>query len=205
VSFDDPAWLAQERQWLDALKRGDGRAFDRLYAAYAQPLYRRILLPRLGDPAAAEDALGETFRKFVERIAAYQDQGKGLWPYLATIAVNLAHDAHRERSRSGRALASFATLLAPLQAAGSAPPAPDEGPDRAALAAAVERALAALNPRYREAIALRFFQERERVDCARLLEVKLGTFDVLLLRALRAFRERWQEQQAATAATATGA
>jgi RNA polymerase sigma factor (sigma-70 family) len=205
VSFDDPAWLAQERQWLDALRRGDGRAFDRLYAAYAPPLYRRILLPRLGEVAAAEDALGETFRKFVERLDAYQDQGKGLWPYLATIAVNQAHDVHRERSRSGRALASFATMLAPLQAAGNAPPAPDDGPARLALAAAVERTLAALNPRYRKAIELRFFAERERDECAMLLEVKLGTFDVLLLRALRAFRQEWQEQQDGAAAQGDGA
>jgi RNA polymerase sigma factor (sigma-70 family) len=191
VSFDDPAWLAQERQWLDSLKRGDGRACERIFAAYAQPLYRRVLLPRLGERAAAEDALAETFRKFVERIGDYQDRGKGLWPYLATIAVNQAHDVHRERSRSGRALASFEALLAPLQAA---PAAPDAGVDRAALAAAVERVLAALNPRYRKAIELRFFQEREREECATLLEVKLGTFDVLLLRALRSFRERWQEE-----------
>ncbi len=114
------------------------------------------------------------------------------WAYLATIAANQAHDAHRERGRSGRALASFEALLAPLQPPG-APPAPDAGPERAALQAAVERVLAALNPRYRRAIELRFFQERGREECATILEVKLGTFDVLLLRALRAFRERWQE------------
>ncbi|MCB9624549.1 MAG: hypothetical protein H6723_14645 [Sandaracinus sp.] len=52
--------------------------------------------------------------------------------------------------------------------------------------------LDALNPRYRQAIELRFFDERERQDCADLLEVKLGTFDVLILRALRAFRKEWE-------------
>jgi RNA polymerase sigma factor (sigma-70 family) len=193
VSFDDPAWLAQERQWLKALRGGDGRAFDHLFQAYAQPLYRRVLLPKLGDAAAAEDALAETFRKLIESLDRYQDQGKGLWPYLATIASNQAHDAHRQRGRTGRALASFEALLAPLQAAASAPAAPDDAPQRAALSAAVERVLAAINPRYRHAIELRFFQDRGREECAALLEVKLGTFDVLLLRALRAFRQRWQE------------
>jgi RNA polymerase sigma-70 factor (ECF subfamily) len=193
VSFDDPAWLAQERQWLSELQQGDGRAFDRLFQAYAEPLYRRILLPRLGDAAVAEDALAETFRKAIERLPSYEDRGKGLWPYLATIATNQAHDVHRERSRSGRALASFEALLAPFQAAASGPAAPDAGPDQAALRAAVDRVLQALNPRYRQAILLRFFEDREREECAALLEVKLGTFDVLMLRALRAFRERWQE------------
>ena len=51
--------------------------------------------------------------------------------------------------------------------------------------------LARLNPRYRRALELRFFEERSRQECAAALEVKLGTFDVLLLRALRAFRKEW--------------
>jgi RNA polymerase sigma-70 factor (ECF subfamily) len=190
VTFDDPAWLAQERQWLEALARGDARAFDRVFQAFAGPLYRRVLLPKLGDPAAAEDALGETFRRALERLPRFEDRGKGLWPYLATVAANLAHDVHRERARQGRALASFESLLAPLSGEG---PQPGDGPDQARVREAVAGVLGALNPRYRRAIELRFFAEHSREECARLLEVKVGTFDVLLLRALRSFRERWQE------------
>ena len=52
--------------------------------------------------------------------------------------------------------------------------------------------LAAISPRYRRAIELRFLEDRPREQCAALLEVKLGTFDVLLLRALRAFRQAWE-------------
>ena len=190
MTFDDPAWLAQERQWLEALAGGDARAFDRIFEAFAGPLYRRVLLPRLGDPAAAEDALGETFRRALERLSRYEDRGKGLWPYLSTIAINLAHDVHRERARRSRALASFESLLAPLADAG---PGPGDGPDQAKVREAVSGVLGALNPRYRQAIELRFFAEHGREECARLMEVKVGTFDVLLLRALRSFRERWQE------------
>jgi RNA polymerase sigma-70 factor, ECF subfamily len=190
VTFDDPAWLAQERQWLEALARGDARAFDRVFQAFAGPLYRRVLLPKLGDPAAAEDALAETFRRALERLPSFEDRGKGLWPYLATIATNLAHDVHRERARRGRALANFESLLAPLMA--EVPP-PADGPDQAKVRAAVAGVLEALNPRYRQAIELRFFAEHSREECARRLDVKVGTFDVLLLRALRSFRERWQD------------
>ena len=191
MSFDNPAWLAEERQCLGAVRRGDAKAFDRLFDAYAEPLYRRILLPRLGDAAAAEDALSETFRRALERLDGYEDQGKGLWPYLATIAINQAHDVHRQRARSGRALASFEALLAPLQSASA--PSPDDAPDAARLRSTVARVLDALNPRYRRVIELRFLEERGRDECAALLEIKLGTFDVLLLRALRGFRQRWQE------------
>jgi len=48
-----------------------------------------------------------------------------------------------------------------------------------------------LNERYRFAIELRFVEELSREECAARLGVKLGTFDVLLLRALRAFRKEW--------------
>jgi RNA polymerase sigma-70 factor (ECF subfamily) len=187
VTFTDPAWLAEERQCLAALRRGDRRAFDRLFEVYARPLYRRVLLPRLGDPSAAEDALAETFRKAFERLDSYRDLGKGLWPYLATVATNQAHDAHREQARRGRVLSSFASLLAPLEQSAGVES------DGTHLRVAIDRVLASVNPRYRRAIELRFLDDRSREDCARLMDVKLGTFDVLLLRALRAFRQQWHE------------
>jgi RNA polymerase sigma-70 factor, ECF subfamily len=194
VTFDDPAHIEEERRWLDAIRGGDPRAtergFERVFARYAEPLYRVVLLPKLGDRAAAEDALADTFRKALESLGQYRDMGKSLWPYLSTIAANRAHDIHRERARRGRALASFEALLAPLAAPVAAP---DAGPDRDRVRQAVDRVLGALPPRYRRAIELRFFEERPREACAAALEVKLGTFDVVLLRSLRAFRERWQE------------
>jgi RNA polymerase sigma factor (sigma-70 family) len=193
VRFDDPTWLLEEGRWLGAFRRGDGQAFARLFEAYAEPLYRRVLLPRLGDPAAAEDALAETFRKLLERPDAYQDRGGGLWPYLCTVASNLANDAHRARARGGRALANLHHLLAPLAATAGAGAGAELDVDGPRLRAAIDRVLGALNPRYARAITLRLLEEHPREACATMLQVKLGTFDVLLLRALRAFRERWQE------------
>jgi RNA polymerase sigma-70 factor (ECF subfamily) len=49
-----------------------------------------------------------------------------------------------------------------------------------------------LTPRYRQALELRFFRDLAREECAQLMQVKLGTFDVLVLRALRAFRREWE-------------
>jgi RNA polymerase sigma factor (sigma-70 family) len=155
----------------------------------APPLYQRILLPRLGDPAAAEEALADTFARVVERLDGYQDRGGSIWSWIVTIAGNLAHDHRRARARDGRVRAGFEALLGPLVGDASQPN--DEAPDGETLRARVAAALAGLNPRYRRALELRFFEERERVDCAAALEVKLGTFDVLLLRALRAFRAAW--------------
>jgi len=174
---------------LTAIKRGDRAAFRRLYQAMAPPLYARILLPRLGDPATAEEALADTFARAVERLDSYQDRGGSIWSWLVAIAANRALDVHRERARTGRALAAFQALLGPILADAEAPH--DEALDQAKLRDAVAGALARINPRYRRALELRFFEEQERDRCAAALEVKVGTFDVLLLRALRAFRAAW--------------
>jgi RNA polymerase sigma-70 factor (ECF subfamily) len=205
VTFTDPTWLAEERRCLGALRRGDRAAFNRLYEVMAPPLYARVLLPRLGDPQEAEDVLAETFARAVERLDRYEDRGGSIWSWLVAIASNRAHDLHRERARDGRGRAGFAALLAPLlgtDAAGgagggaSAADAAEAAIDGERLRAAVARALGRLNPRYRRALELRFFEERERTDCAAALDLKLGTFDVLLLRALRAFRAEWLDSAA---------
>jgi RNA polymerase sigma-70 factor (ECF subfamily) len=191
VTFNDPVWLERERRLLGELRRGDRTAFSPLYRAFAQPLYARVLLPRLGDRQAAEDVLAETFRTMLEKLDQYDDRGGSIWSWLATVAANRARDVERERARRGQALRGFALLSAPLLEA--QPPGPgDDAGDGARLQATVTKVLDQLNPRYRRALTLRFLEDRPRVECAALLEVKVATFDVLLLRALRAFRERWQ-------------
>jgi RNA polymerase sigma-70 factor (ECF subfamily) len=189
VTFTDPTWLEEERRCLGAIRRGDQEAFRRLYDVLAPPLYARILLPRVGDAQAAEDLLGETFARAIERLDRYEDRGGSIWSWLVTIARNLTQDLHRARAREGRGRLSFEALLAPL--VGGEGDLGDARLDGARLGEAVASTLARLNPRYRRALELRFLEERERAECAALLEVKLGTFDVLLLRALRAFRAEW--------------
>ena len=113
--------------------------------------------------------------------------------WLSRIATNKALDMHRAKATTGRALASFENLTAPL---GEAPPDPGElfdlRGDALRTTKAVREVLGRLNERYRRAIELRFADELPREVCAAALDVKLGTFDVLLLRALRAFRKEWE-------------
>jgi RNA polymerase sigma-70 factor (ECF subfamily) len=196
VTFHDPAWLEQERRYLRDVRRGDRAAFSQLYRAFAQPLFARVLLPKLGDADAAQDALAETFRIMLEKLSQYEDRGGSIWSWLATIAANQARDLARERERAGRALRNFETQWAPLLEP-LLPPADEASgatSDARRLHASVTAALAAINPRYSRALTLRFLEDRTRADCAALMDVKLGTFDVLLLRAVRAFRAQWQEQ-----------
>jgi len=190
--FQDPGWLKQERKLVSRAKRGDRDAFGALYRAFAGALYQRVLLPKLQNPAAAEDALAETFITAWQRLDGFEDRGVSLFSWLARIASNKAIDLHRGRGRADRAAANLERLVEPLLA-----PVPGEDDDLVrqidapALRAKVAEVLDRIHPRYRRAIELRFLQGLSRDDCAARLEVKLGTFDVVLLRALRAFRKEW--------------
>lgn len=190
--YQSAEWQAWERERLVRARRGEPRAWGELYEALAPALYAEILLPRLGVRTAAEEALAETFRAALERLEAF-DGKVSLFFWLARIAVNKATDQHRERARTGKALAGFESLLGPLSLPPQDPASEVErAHELASLRARVGAVLAAINPRYRKAIELRLLEDRTRAECAQALECTVPTFDVVLLRALRAFRAAWE-------------
>jgi RNA polymerase sigma factor (sigma-70 family) len=192
--FQEAEWMLWERACLARIRRGDADAFAELYRAFSGPLYAQILMPRLGQPALAEEALADTFRSALERLDTFRDHRQSIWSWLARIAVNRATDQHRHRARTQVALASFGDLLG---AQASPQVDPHDALERAAeqqrLRAAIAATLETIAPRYRRAIELRLVEERERADCAAVLSVTVPTFDVVLLRAVRAFRKAWTE------------
>lgn len=190
---DEPSSSAPESaELLAALRTGSTVAWSQLYRLHAPRLYRAVLLPRLGNVAAAEDALADTFRVAIERFAQYEPREVGIYPWLARIAHNKAMDLHRGQAMKQRKLVDLRVLLEPLEQGNAGA---DELFEARRTGAELERDVAqtleAINPRYRRAIELRFFEEKGREECAALLEVKVATFDVVLLRALRSFRETW--------------
>ena len=184
--------LAWERRCLQRMRGGEREAFGELYRVFAPKLYREILMPKLGNPDAAADALADTFASLLANYRQLEVRDQGLVGWLARVASNKAIDVHRKRARAVRSLASFESLLGPLLEGTGADRPLEDRQTRELVERAVERVLQTLNPRYRRALELRFFDERTRDHCAELMEVKLGTFDVLLLRALRAFRREWE-------------
>jgi RNA polymerase sigma-70 factor (ECF subfamily) len=195
--IDDPTVRSWERECVTRAMQGDRDAFGELYDAHAERIFQRVLYPVLGNASAAEDALAETFRAAFQRLDRYQPGEAGIYPWLAAIARNKALDMHRARKVTGRALANFEALLAPLQVnPGSPEQLLDDASAQRQLVHGVHETLGQINARYRDAIAMRFLEDQPREACAERLGVKVGTFDVLLLRALRAFRKRWEELHA---------
>ncbi|MAQ13456.1 MAG: RNA polymerase subunit sigma [Sandaracinus sp.] len=188
------ARLRWERKLIRRTLQGDERAFGELYRAYAPGIFARVLMPRLGNRQAAEDALAETFRTAFERLHTFEQRELSISSWLGRIAANKATDMHRVKQRTARALTSFEQMLDPLRPAGEGPADALEAADELqALRAAIAEVMERLNPRYRQAIELRFMEEKSREACAEELAVKVGTFDVVILRALRAFRREWDK------------
>jgi len=182
--------LEEERLAVVLAQRGDRVALGKLLVAHGPTLYRTVLLPRLGSEAAAKDALAETYAKVVERITQFTWQGVGVYPWLRTVALRVALDTLRARSR--------VYFWDEDDLAKELDRAHDEAPTDVRLGAlrdqrvARERVLAAMgriHPRYARAIQLRLLDEEPREDAARLLGVTPATFDVLLHRAIQAMKK----------------
>jgi RNA polymerase sigma-70 factor (ECF subfamily) len=189
--------LEQERRLVEAAQHGNLDALRPIFERYAAPLYAGILLPRIGNAAAAEEVLRDTFSTAVEKIGGFRWQGRTLYPWLRQIAVNKAHDHHRRAQRSQRLADALATETPTATAIGDRADAQlIAAEEHRANRARIEAAMAALSARYRTAIQLRLVDELPRDECARTMNVTVGTFDVLLFRAVRAFRKQFGERDA---------
>jgi RNA polymerase sigma-70 factor (ECF subfamily) len=186
--------LEEEQRQVEQAQAGNLDAMRPILERYAQPLYGTVILPRLGDAATAEDVLRDTLATAVEKIGRFTWQGKSIYPWLRQIAINKVYDVHRQSKRS-RKLADAMVHEVPHETD------PDQQADaqliadqeRAAHRARIDEAMGELAERYRTAIELRLVQELSREECAKRLGITVGTFDVLLFRAVRSFRKHFGE------------
>ena len=170
------------------LRDGDAAALGTLYQWYGQSIYRRAILPRLPIVELAEDVLRDTFRLALERIHQYVPRDRSIYFWLRRIAINRALDTHRAHSRRARLREA---VQRETGGGARAAPAPDEASDRAETRALIEETLALLNPRYALALRLRLLEDKDRAECASILGVSVGNFDVILHRATKAFRKKY--------------
>ncbi len=190
--------LERERARCARARAGDRRAMAELLRKHGPALYRSVLLPRLGNEAAAQDALAETYLRVVERFSQFEWRGCGVYPWLRVIAMRIALDMLRGGRREA--------LFDPNEMSRAVDRAErdwDEGAeaqlcqkrDLERARARFEQALGTINQRYALAIRIRVVDERSREDAARELGVSVATFDVVLHRALAALRKAIKAQE----------
>jgi RNA polymerase sigma-70 factor (ECF subfamily) len=186
---------AADRDLVARAQKGDRAALGEVLRKHGPGLYRSVLLPRLGNEAAAKEALSETYAKVVANIGKFVWQNVGFYPWLRTVALRVALDQLRSKKRL--VLFEEDDLARELDAAQTSTPVEQQVSDqrdRDAARAKVEDALARINPRYARAIRLRVLEERPREEVAAELGVTPPTFDVLLHRAIASLKKALGER-----------
>jgi RNA polymerase sigma-70 factor (ECF subfamily) len=177
-----------ERGLVRQAQDGDMPAFRELYQRYAASVHRYAIVPLVHDRNLAEDLLADTFVRALENIHRFRWQGKGFLPWLIRIAKNLCLDHLRKSGRIGPWPVGFEHLL-PDQSDIGGESAVARHETGVLMRDRIEACLHDINPRYRKVLQLRLVQGLARDRAADEMEVSIGTLDVLLFRACKAFRK----------------
>jgi RNA polymerase sigma-70 factor (ECF subfamily) len=154
--------------------------FERRYAEYAQPLLR-FLIYRIGDRTLAEDIVADTFERVLRYRARFDPRRSSEKTWIYSIALNLVRDHARHEAVVARVAQSDRALIATPLAADVLGDVEDRD--------LIRRALAALTPEEREAIALRYGADLTLPEIAKVTKQRLSTVEGRVYRALRKLRE----------------
>lgn len=161
-----------------AAQHQDAVAFDALYRDNAADLFAYILT-LVRDRACAEDLTHTSFERAYRRYDRFDARRGSARAWLYGIARNAALDELRRRKRSVRLAADLPD------------PAGADSWDDAALErrATVQAAIAALDPRDRELVALKFYAGLTNPEIARVLGISASNAGTRLNRAVNRLRE----------------
>ncbi|MBI1723180.1 MAG: RNA polymerase sigma factor [Gemmatimonadetes bacterium] len=166
---------------------GDVDAYAGLVARY-RDRFARFAVHMLGDREDAEEALQDAFVRAYRSLAACRDPSRfGSW--LFRILVNRCRTREALRRRRTR---TFVRDELALERAGATPV--DEG---GAWREEIERALARLDPLYREAFLLKHVEELEYEEMARLTGARVSALKMRVKRACDRLRDLLQEVESA--------
>jgi RNA polymerase sigma-70 factor (ECF subfamily) len=153
---------ADERTWVDGLRRGDATAFDAAFAAYRRRLYGYLVrMTRRRD--AAEDLLQETFLRLAQH-ARRLDGETRLAPWLFTIAHRLVVSWARAQAVRDQLAGDL-----PRREVANTGRSPLEALADSETQLALERAFAALAPPYREVALLVGVEGLQPAEVAQIL------------------------------------
>lgn len=148
--------------------------FDALYRAAREDVFAYVAT-LLRDRGAAEDVTAATFERAFRRRRSYDARRGSPRAWLFGIARNAALDELAVRRR---------TAALPAE-----PPAPADEEDAVLRRAAVRSAVAALPPRDREVVALKFHAGLDNAELAAVLGLSVSNAGTRLHRALTKLRE----------------
>lgn len=193
VNIQPDADESIERDLVERAQAGDAAAMRALYERYAAAVHRFAIVPLVHDRTLAEDLLADTFVRAMEHIGRFRWQGKGVLPWLIRIAKNLALDHLRKSGRFTGWPDGFEQFIADDDGTtGESATAERQVTDL--LRSRIDACLVDINPRYGKVLRLRLVESMPRDLAAAEMDVSVGTLDVLLFRACKAFRKLYTER-----------
>ena len=176
-----------DRQLLERTRSGDSSAFNLLVERHSPDLYR-IIHRMTSDSSETEAIVQESFLRVWQILRSprsrAQDWTKPFFPYLVTIAINLA----RDRWRKDRFL-DFSGLEDIQEVLPSPMPDPEAQVEETETLRALAEAVAQLPTAYKGVIALRYEAGLSYAEIAEILELPINTVRTHLRRAKIRLRE----------------
>ena len=160
-------------------QRGDRTAQAALFEQL-QDVWFRFCVSMLGDAESAREAVQETALRFLQRLTGFRGDSE-LQTWALGIALNVCRELVRKSVRPLDATALEARRR-PARAAPDALAADAEQHRR------VRRLVAQLPPRQREALVLRYFEQLNIEETARVMDCAQGTVKATIAQALRRLR-----------------
>lgn len=179
---------------VDAARRGDLDAFDRLVERHQERIFR-FCLWSLHDREEAQDAAQDTFIRAYRHLKSFRgDSSFGTW--LHRIAINVVRDSAKRQQKAPR---PFSTLGKEDEENDFDPPSDAPLPSQTALEherrMAVRVALGKLSEAHRAVLVLFDLEGRSYEECSALLELPMGTLKSRLNRARAALKEALGDQK----------
>jgi RNA polymerase sigma-70 factor (ECF subfamily) len=171
---------------LASFRAGDDRALAKLLERYA-PSIHRFGVKMCRDPEDAKDVLQETLLAAARGLREFRG-GASLSTWLFTIARSFCIKKRRQRVGAPSEIVSLESDAGRAIAAGGE--APDELAGSREIGAALDAAIAALDPIYREVLVLRDVEGLTAPEVASVLGIGVDAVKSRLHRARVAVRER---------------
>ena len=176
----------QERQWVEAARRGNQEAFEHLVRAYEKRVLA-LTFRMCGNPEDGAEAAQEAFLAAWQGLESFRGEASfSTWLYrLASNAcVDLLRREGRHRAAAGPSLDDEELNLDAVDPA----PTPQEAAERAELRRQIESGLRELPAEYRQVLVLREMHQLSYEEIGQTLSLDPGTVKSRISRGRKRLR-----------------
>jgi len=189
--------MTNEKELLDRMQRGDQLAFNEFFDSNASRIASFAARRSALDASALEDIVQQTMIKAIRSIAGFRGESS-LFTWLCSICRSQLADSRRKAARQPKTESLESETLEPSKITPIGLIEFRDPLDECVSDSSrneVRRAINSLSPRYSRILELRYGDDLTVPEIARLLQLTEDAAESLLVRAKKAFRERWGENQ----------